>query len=224
MTGPYYQDDAVTLWHGDARELTGWLSADVLVTDPPYGIGWKRGAHTSRSDMGHVGIANDQDTTVRDAVLDLWGDRPALVFGSFDAPEPVGVHHRLIFRKWSNSGVVGSVIGWRRDVEPIYVLGPWPKAAPTRSSVLTTTGGTGNPRAPQVRYQHPHVKPLDVMEQLVSACPPGAIADPCAGSGSTLIAARNLGRRAVGVELEERHCETIARRLSQDCLPIGATS
>jgi site-specific DNA-methyltransferase (adenine-specific) len=230
MTGPYYADDKVTLWHGDCRENTAWLEADVLVTDPPYGIGWKRGSGTGPrslaglADPGHAGIANDEDTSARDEVLATWGVRPGLVFGSFYVPPPALACQWLVFRKWGNSGIVGSTTGWRRDAEPIFVTGTWPKRNARWSSVVSATGGVGNVHAPQRKYDHPHAKPVNVMEELIDACPPGTIADPFAGSGSTLVAARNLGRRAIGVELEERYCEVIARRLAQDCLDFGSVS
>jgi len=224
VTAPYYSDDSVTLYHGDCRELTDWLTADVLVTDPPYGIGWRTnggGGNGITPGRHHDGIHGDHDTSARDEALNLWGAKPALVFGSFRALPPGDVIETLIYRKPADSGVLGTATGWRRDVEPVYVLGSWPCRKARWSAVIAARGGICNAVK---RTGHPHTKPLDVMEQLVAACPAGVVADPFAGSGSTLVAARNLGRRAVGVELDERYCEVIIRRLAQDVLPIGGSA
>lgn len=216
---PYYADDRVTLYYGDCREITDWLTADVLVTDPPYGIGWSIGSNRRSGSRMHKGILNDHDMSARDDALSIWGSRPGLVFGSFSAPEPSRRKQTLVYRKPADAGLVGSSTGWRRDVEPVFVVGDWPVATASRSALIEARGGMCNA---VMRTGHPHTKPLDVMELLVDACPPGTIADPFAGSGSTLVAARNLGRKAIGVELDERYCEVAARRLAQDCLPLGA--
>ena len=80
MTTPYYQDDTVTLYHGDSLTIPEWLEADVLVTDPPYGRNWRqgrlknqRGGYESGNAAATTGIANDSDTSVRDAALKKWG-------------------------------------------------------------------------------------------------------------------------------------------------------
>ena len=116
---------------------------------------------------------------------------------------------------------VSTRAGRRKDVEAIFMLGPWPVGVGGKSSILRSAGRVAGPRAMALRAGHPHAKPLDVLEELVQLAP-GMIADPFAGSGSTLVAARAQRREAVGVEIEERYCEVIARRLSQGDLFGGA--
>lgn len=212
---PYYSDDLVTLYHGDCREITAWLKADVLVTDPPYGIAWRKGQNNAAGSSAHAGIQNDESTATRDEVLGMF-DGPAIVFGSFRAPFPVGVKQTLVWQKPVDAGVVGSTTGYRTDAELIFLLGDHGSRPPARSSVLTTSGGVA-----RYRTEHPHSKPPSLLERLIEWTA-GDIADPFAGSGSTLVAAKALGRRAIGVELDERYCEIAARRLAQDTLFGGA--
>jgi site-specific DNA-methyltransferase (adenine-specific) len=221
---PYYADDTVTLFHGDCRDIPEWLQADVLVTDPPYGRNWKQGNTKSRRRPAdsHQGIVGDQDTTMRDAVLLAWGTRPAIVFGDLLIPAPTGTKQVGAYRKPVDTGTKGAHGGFRRDVEGFYLVGSWRAGLGGTSSVLaTTTPMQGGSSGPSARYGHPHAKPLDILLELIGHCPPGAIADPFAGSGSTLVAAKQLGRRAIGVEVDERYCEMAARRLSQGVLPFA---
>jgi len=218
---PYYEDDLVTLYHGDCRDVTAWLEADVLVTDPPYGTAWSRPfIANSHHRSAHVGIDNDADTSARDAALGLWGDRPALIFGSLRAEYPDGWKRMLVFEKPTvGAGLFGVRVPWLSNWEPIFLLGRWPEQTPTLSAVIKTRYAAASGYSGYTtKAQHAHAKPLDVMEALLDQCPPGVTADPFAGSGSTLLAAKQLGRRAIGVELEERYCEIAARRLAQDTL------
>lgn len=230
---PYYEDDAVTLYHGDCREITAWLEADVLVTDPPYGRAWATGAGMTKSAAAvgnyrskpHDGIANDTDTSTRDAVMAAWGDRPGIVFGDPLISPPAFVRQALVYAKPQDAGIKGAHAGFRRDVEMIYLTGKWGVGVGGRSSILTTGALVAGPRGLGIRYGHPHSKPLDLLTDLIgSAMPLGnaTIADPFTGSGSILVAAAHLGMRAIGVEVEERYCELAARRLAQDVLFGGA--
>ena len=114
MPEPYYRDENVTLYHGDCLEVTEWLKADVLVTDPPYGRDWKQGELKGHFTANRTGIANDATSVVRDAALTLWGERQAVVFGDLMLAPPVGTKHVLIYRKPSNAGLRGAVGGYRR--------------------------------------------------------------------------------------------------------------
>ncbi len=224
---PFYEDEYTTLYHGDLREIKEWLTADALCADPPYGRGWKQGSlHAwapDRKDDSHQGIPGDKTTEVRDTMLQLWGqDRPAIVFGDLMIPPPAGTKQVLVYQKPFDAGRRGAISGYRRDLEAVYLLGKkWESGISTgRGSLLTTcvnmiSGGAGLAG----EYGHPHAKPLDVLEGLLRNLPPGSvIADPCAGSGTTLLAARNLGLRAIGVEVEEEYASRAAVHLAQQPL------
>jgi site-specific DNA-methyltransferase (adenine-specific) len=210
----YYQDEFVTLYHADSTVNFEWLKADVLLTDPPYGIDWTRPAWTASKPGGqtHTGIENDKNTKVRDYILELWGNKPWAVFGSplFVAPNTKQV---LVWQKPSNSGFFGTVAGFRRDWEAIFLGGNFGKSKATRSSVLKSSAGSINSYLN--KSGHPHTKPVDLMEQIITEMPAGVLTDPFAGSGSTLVAAKKLGIKIIGFELEEKYCESIAKRLSQ---------
>lgn len=214
----YYQDDFVMLYHGDCLELANeWTDAHVLVTDPPYGMAYKgfSGIGGKRASK-HKAIAGDGSTAARDAALAAWGDKPALVFGRWNVERPAGVKERLIWDK-TPCGFMGDLkTPWGSAEEEIYVMGSG-FVGKREANIVRATAY--NSQASD-RPDHPTPKPVPLMELLISKCPPGAIADPFAGSGATLIAAKNLRRQVVGVELEERYCEIIAKRCAQEVLDI----
>lgn len=223
---PYYSDDFATIYHGDCREVTEWLGADVLVTDPPYGCEWRHGDTTSvmgwRSNR-HEGIANDENTDARDAALAMWGARPGVVFGDLLIPPPAGAVHVLIYDKGKTAGFTGAIGGYRRNVEGIYLTGSGHGSGlGGRSAILSTRVSAGGNLARTTG--HPHTKPQDVLMALITNAPGGVIADPFMGSGSTLRAAKDLGRRCIGVEVEERYCEIAAKRLGQEVLDFGGSA
>lgn len=206
---PYYADDLVTLYHADCRVLLPLVEADVVVTDPPYGIGF-------RSGWTGAGIQGDESTESRDALLREWGDRPAMVFGDAREAAIPGSVATLVWHR-PGSGMGDLSIPWKPDHERIHVLGRgW----------VGTTRGTSVLSVPWDVFRgdalHPHQKPVGLMVRLIERCPPGTILDPYAGSGSTLVAAKSLNRKAIGIEIEERYCEVAADRLRQDVLGLSA--
>jgi site-specific DNA-methyltransferase (adenine-specific) len=223
----YWEGDGITLYHGDFRENSEWFGADVLVTDPPYGIAYESNMNRDRRNqkLGRA-IVGDNDVLLRDFMLEVWDDldgrfrveRPAIVFGRWDIPRPPSAHTRLIWDK-GTVGMGDLSIPWGRTDEEIYIIGQG-FAGPRSGSIIRAHLNS----MARDRPNHPTPKPVPLMETLIAKCPPGTIADPFAGSGSTLVAAKLQGRRAIGVELEERYCEIAARRLLQDGLPFEDVS
>lgn len=202
---PYYHDAAsgIEIYHGDCRVIREWMKADVLVTDPPFGMkhdsGWQ-----SRP------IENDDDTTARDDAIRMWGDKPALVFGRWNCPHPASARMTLTWDKGDWPGMGDLQLPWGPSTEEIYVLGSG-FVGKRCGSVIRCNRLVGSTR-------HPNEKPVGLLAHLIERCPAGAIADCFLGSGATLEACKLLGRRAVGIDINERYCEIAANRLRQGIL------
>ncbi|OFK27207.1 DNA methyltransferase [Corynebacterium sp. HMSC062E11] len=215
---PYYQDDYVTLYHADCLQHLDMLDqADVMVTDPPYGVdytgfGGRRGEPKRNS--GRISINGDSSLLVRDTVLQAWS-KPAIVFGSWRQPRPLNTRHRLIWSKGTDPGMGDLTLPWGNSDEEIYVIGKGFIGVRGPNILIYPKPPSSN------RPDHPTPKPVPLMEKLIIACPEHwVIVDPFAGSGSTLRAAKNLGRKAIGFEIEEKYCEITAQRCAQETLGI----
>lgn len=217
---PYYEDEFATLYHGKAEDVLPALDVDIpaLVTDPPYGIRYR--SNSRRREGNARSIDGDTDTSVRDAILEWWSGRgPALVFGSWRIPKPAGTKGVLVWDKGGALGMGDLSLPWKFDHEEIYVIGgPWAGCRDCGSVIRL-------PPEQSMGRLHPHQKPVDLMTALLVKVPALAVVvDPCAGSGSTLVAAKALGRRAIGVEVDEAYCETAATRLAQEVLDFGGAA
>jgi DNA modification methylase len=204
-----------TLYHGDCLEILPTLpKVDAVITDPPYGIGWSKphlmnggGRLPSRA---HSGIDNDEDCSVRDAALCFFVR--GIVFGSFLAPMPASTKQVLIWHKPGDSGLFGTVAGYRRDHEPIFLYGSWP-ALPVKFSSVIRGAAEFRGRASE-ETNHPHCKPVDLMERLISQAGPfNHFCDPFMGSGTTGVACANLGRKFIGIEIERKYFDIACERI-----------
>ena len=218
---PYYEDDLVTLYHGDCLKdqdiRHAWLMADFLITDPPYGMAYQ--SNKSKYKGPSEPIEGDQETHLRDVALTSWRladpagmNRPALMFGTWRVERPQGVRQLVIWDKGDCPGMGDLTMPWGPSHEDIYVMGTGWKGKRGPSVIRSQTYSASDANRPN----HPTPKPVGLMEALIEKVPSGAvIADPFAGSGGTVIAARNLGHKCIAVEVNERYCEIIATRLAQ---------
>ena len=216
---PYYQDDAVTIYHGDCRE---WMpEADVIVTDPPYGIGWDVGSLTDwsrgnarRGALGRAWAPVHGDDEPFDPRPIVALGVPTVLFGGnhFASLLPDSPSW-LIWDKRERNGFhtdqADCEMAWTNIGGPARVF----RLVASPSGRLEDRYGEGRP--------HPMAKPIALMRWVVGRCPPGTILDPYMGSGTTLVAAKSLGRPSIGIEIEERYCEIAANRCRQEVLGLA---
>ncbi|MDP9135080.1 MAG: site-specific DNA-methyltransferase [Actinomycetota bacterium] len=211
MTEPYFTDSSgrVMIYCGDAREILGELRADAIVSDPPHGS-MPTGAH-SRSISEWDRLPEQQDLDLCRAATDgpvVWfgAARPDCLHALL-ALQPLASRVYVWHRGFSYSRSDGTFWQW----QPILA---WGVLKDMGRDVLTAH------RVDDCGRVHPAQKPEGLMRLLVeAACPVGGtVLDPWMGSGTTLRAAKDLGRKAIGIEIREAACEVAARRLGQEVL------
>jgi len=213
---PYYSDDAVIIYHGDCREILPLVEADVIVTDPPYGTSaysWDqlppnilRGP---RAVFGRLPEMLPLLSPSPDLVLTWWPSN-----GDCIGRSRSGVHRQAhVIAVWKYSGEVRKLsaaassirLGW---TTPALMPDVWTDPHPHAGFHKTD-------------YSHPTEKPISLMARLIRLMGDHpTVLDPFMGSGTTLRAAKDLGRKAIGIEIEERYCEIAAKRCRQEVLAI----
>ena len=219
---PYYQEDGITIYHGDSREVLPYLEFDIMVTDPPYGTGgWRRSESGGGSDPSAILILESWDSLDVSwlcpvPTLAFWSAANAAALLTQAINIGLTKHRTLYMQKLDPKPQVAGRIAW--SVEPIWCL--------SRDGFVLKGGSdwysASTPREGRDREAtgHPYQKPLEVMHWLIAKTADAIICDPFCGSGTTLRAAKDLGRQAIGIELDERYCEIAAQRLSQRVLPL----
>jgi DNA modification methylase len=221
---PYYEDDWATIYHGDCRQILPELpKVDLVLTDPPYGVGYVT-AWRSHGDPQRVPIANDEDLSI---LSDVWPlcmanlkeDRHWYAFASPRMIGPAGAilagHKHILAWDKGDRGTVGDLeCGFGEAWEAIFygMKGRRPLRGPRPRTVIRRDwSATMDP-------VHPAVKPTSLLGAFVewSTDAGETVLDPFMGSGTTLRAAKDLNRKSIGIEIEEKYCEIAARRLSQE--------
>lgn len=216
---PYYSDSLVTLFHGDCREVLPTLaneSIDLCLTDPPYGINLENHGRNDghRRDRSWT-IIGDESKNVGQWVIDycVAAGWPLICFASPEHPWKGSWRSLLVWHKYGLGMGGDPATCWRRDWELIQVSNNGKLTGGRDSAVLM-----GYDIRPSDFLLHPCQKPTTLLCYLIGKTNPRLILDPFVGSGSTLVAAKLHGRKAIGIEIEERYCEVAARRLSQGVL------
>ncbi len=247
---PYYERGGITIYHGESLEILPQLSGiGSVVTDPPYSSGGAFRGDRTRSTLSKY-VTTDSANSSR--LSDFTGDnRDQRSFMAWASLWMLAARHASLpgaglvsFIDWRQLPTLSDALqagGWIwRNIATWHKPGVRMQRGMFSGSAEYLLFATNGPKvdhdgAPQNVFvcqpdgsdakEHIAQKPLAVMRWALSAVPPiGPVLDPFMGAGSTLVAAKNQGMQAVGIDVEERYCEIAARRLEQDVLQLEATA
>lgn len=240
---PYYEDDHVTIYHGDTLDvLPGLSGVGAVVTDPPYSSG---GAFRSDRAMSTVTKYVNSDTAAYrpDFAGDNRDQRSFLAWAMLwlnaarNASTPGAVLASFI--DWRQLPIMSDAVqagGWTWRGVAVWSKGfGRPRAGGFSNAAEYVVWGTNGPMVEHQAYppgvfpcaivkdrDHIAQKPEEVMRWVMQVVPPGAVVlDPFMGSGTTLRAAKDCGLKAIGIEVDERYCEIAAQRMAQEVLAFG---
>ena len=222
MIKPYYEEPGITIYHGDCREILPQLpKVDLMLTDPPYNIGLGEKAHSKRQN----GYGLHDDNLSGADYLNLIGSVINFMSMSDLTVITPGNSNQKLWPtpKWTmawikTNGVTRTPLTRGQKInhacwEPILVYGVFDD--PPHSDVISLPIGLQ-----QEAEGHPCPKPLKLFMKIISYTKSQTILDPFMGSGTTLRAAKDLGRKAIGIEIEEKYCEIAVKRLRQEVLNL----
>ncbi len=210
---PYYEDSAVTIYHGNCKDILPELDpVDLVLTNPPYGIGENDRKIASREMLAKpkdYGPVTWDTHPIDDELMAqvIAAGKYACVFGGNYYQVPPSSAWLVWDKLNGDNDFADCELAWTNYGIAVR---------------LKQHLWNGMLRQNGEQRDHPTQKPLDVVLWALSLCPgtPETILDPFMGSGTTLRAAKDLGRKAIGIELEERYCEIAVHRLAQEVLAL----
>jgi DNA modification methylase len=211
LPAPYYEEPGIVIYHGDCREILPTLpKVDLVLTDPPYGIGEAAGKNKSRVQLAvpkDYGVASWDDKVCQEEIDEARKQSKwqCIFGGNFYVLPPSPSW--LVWDKDNTGDFADCELAWTN----------WPTAV--RRIIYRWNGFMQEPGCVKETRYHPTQKPLPVIKWCLSLAPQAhTILDPFMGSGTTLRAAKDLGRQAIGIEIEEKYCEIAVNRLRQEVL------
>ena len=220
---PYYEDDLVTIYHGDCLELLPELALpaiDLVLTDPPYGIGEPKSEVNKARNKNAYASHIDTPDFISSVVVPVIEMCRTMATGVVLTP---GAVNMMLYPQPDSLGCfyqpasIGMAPWGNADSQPILYYGK----NPTRKNMGKRLSHTVT-EAPE-KNGHPCVKPIGAWKKIMVNCSLEGhmVLDPFMGSGTTLRAAKDLGRKVIGIEIDEAYCEIAAKRMGQGVLDFG---
>jgi len=212
---PYYLDDSVCIIHGDCAGIIPTLGTfDAVVTDPPYNVGKDYGTHDDRMpDNVYRAWAHLRVGYCVQAAANQFWVAPRYKLGMWLELLPNA--HLIVIPRGASGPLRG---GWIDQFEIALAQG---KTLSKHSDLWKgiRLKGEGYFFTEQT-FGHPGYTPTPIMALAISLLASESVLDPFCGTGGTLRAAKDQGKRAVGIEIHEPYCEIAAKRMAQEVLAL----